>query len=173
MKSQLIEDLLQWDGKHTDYLIDVYTRNAITPSFYKDLIVIISDQPKTQVASTWLIKHHYDQKNQLPDILITELLKSCDLLEEWGAKLHILQILPKVTIADNCLNAVDLFVRKCIKDKQKFVRAWGYQGLYEVSKSIPEYTDELKAMCNKALETESAAVKVRLRKILTLLNKTK
>ena len=172
MKSQLIEDLLQWDGKHTDYLIDVYTRNAITPYFYKELILIISDQPKTQVASTWLIKHHYDQKNQLPDILITELLKSCDLLEEWGAKLHILQILPKVIITDDCLNVVDQFVRKCIKDKQKFVRAWGYQGLYEVSKSIPQYREEIKSICTEALEKESASVKVRLRKILTLLDNT-
>ena len=172
-KEDLIPPLQHWDGTHMEYLTDLYEQYHHDPTFFLSLLEITEENSSLQTATTWLIKHQYDQKQSLPQEIIDQLLTTSMQLDHWEAKLHILQLLPKVTIAQNTLNTVDQFVRKCLKDDTKFVRAWAYQGLYEVYKHIPEYEHELRLLCENALQTESAAIKARVRKVLAALDKRK
>ncbi|MDY8134058.1 hypothetical protein [Aquimarina sp. 2201CG5-10] len=171
MNNQLSHILKEWDGTHIDYLNSIYDQYYKEPSFFITLIEITSNNTSLQTSATWLIKHHYDQKRNLPQNLIDLLLNTSLTLKDWEAKLHILQLLPKVSITKETLNIIDQFIRKCLKDDVKFVRAWAFQGFYEVVQLIPEYEQELRILCDIAMQTESASVKSRVKKVLTILNK--
>ncbi|MBQ4820292.1 hypothetical protein [Aquimarina sp. MMG016] len=173
MKNQLVKILNNWDGKHIEYLINCYDQYADDNTFFDILIEITYGQTELQTATTWIIKHHYDGKKSLSESLADQLLSSINQLKNWGAKLHILQLLPKIHITKNTVNPVDQFVRKCLNDDNKFVRAWSYQGLYEVSKHIPEYESELRSLCKRAMQTESASIRSRVRKVLSILDDSK
>jgi len=67
---------------------------------------------------------------------------------------------------------LDSFVRKCLKSEVKFVRAWAYQGFFELTKYIPEYKNECQLLCEEAMERESGAIKSRVRKVLKQLEKS-
>lgn len=166
MNNSLLKKIQEWDGKHNQLLKEIYTQNIQKTAFFKDLVEIYKKEKTARIASTWLIKHHYDQKNKLQENLIAELFSQCNLAKHWETKLHLLQILPQIKIPKECLNEVDLFVRNCFNSENKFVKAWAYEGLYQVSKSIPEYKNELKLLCDTGMENASASIKVKIRRVL-------
>ena len=165
----IIDQLHEWDGIHMDFLKGIYNNNSTNPIFFINLVDLLTTHVDLQTPSTWLIKHHYDQNGELAKPLIKKLLQKANKLEFWEAQLHLLQILPKVEIPEIALIPVDDLVKVGLKSKNKFVRAWAFQGYYELTKSIPEYTDELILLCNDALQIESPSVKVRINKILQVL----
>ncbi|MEL7121830.1 MAG: hypothetical protein AAFO07_20450, partial [Bacteroidota bacterium] len=139
----LILELQEWDGKHVDYLIDIYDNYSNQDVFFDQLLEISTIQV-LQTATTWLIKHHYDQKQSLNQHQIDNLLGISTELVHWEAQLHVLQLLPKVKISETILPIVDEFVNNCLESKKKFVRAWAYQGFYELTKHRPEYKEPLR-----------------------------
>lgn len=166
MNEALIEKLGGWDGKQTQYLIDIYQNQKNDPSFFKDLVGLTTTHQNLQTATTWLIKHHYDEKQTIDPVLIEQLLYTCPRLNHWEAKLHVLQLLPHFQLREAVLPYVEEMVRKGLTDKKKFVKTWSFQGLYELSKYIPEMKEEVLLRCQEAMEIESASVKARVRKIL-------
>jgi hypothetical protein len=171
MKDDLIQRLQNWDGKHTDYLIAVYRDHLDEDSFFVQLVDLCLTHPETQIPGTWIIKHHYDQKESLDDDLMNHLLREGNQFSDWETRLHLLQILPKVKMEQETVPYVEEWVRKGLKDDNKFVRAWSYQGLYEVAKHIPEMKKELRLLCEDALQLESASVQARVRKVVKQLEK--
>lgn len=171
MDKDLQHQLQQWDGKHTDLLIQIYQNHVYSPDFFSDLIDLCFSEPTLQTPATWIIKHHYDQKQSLSENLMNELVKRGKQFSDWEARLHLLQILPKVPMDRGVVPYVEEWVRKGLKDENKFVRAWSYQGLYEVSRHIPEMKEELRLLCEDALQLESASVKARVRKVIKQLEK--
>lgn len=165
----LISSLEAWDGKHIDHLIEVYNNHANDSEFFEQLIEITKQQQHLQVAATWLFKHHYDSKKTLSESQIDGILNLSPTFTDWGAQLHVLQLLPHIRISIKNFMLVEGFVRTCLNSNVKFVRAWAYEGFYQLTKLQPTYTEELKALCDKAMLTESASVKARIRKIITRL----
>ncbi|MEO1652638.1 MAG: hypothetical protein AAFU64_03750 [Bacteroidota bacterium] len=163
--------LLAWDGVHTDLLIDIYQKNREQPDFFEKLILISQEQADLQMATTWLVKHHYDQKESLGDAQMNELFAICPQVTAWEAKLHLLQVMGKFRLSEKNLIPVEDFVRQCLEDEVKFVRAWAYHGLYELSQFNPELKREIRYWGERALETESASIKSKVRKILAKLEK--
>lgn len=171
MDKDLQHQLQQWDGKHTDFLIHIYDHNQDQESFFTNIVDICLTQPDLQIPASWLIKYHYDSKHSLDDALIQPLMKEANSFINWEARLHLLQVLPKVTLNQELVPYVEEWVRKGLKDDNKFVRAWSYQGLYEVSRYIPEMKEEVRLLCEDALQLESASVKARVRKVMKQLGK--
>lgn len=169
MNTKLKDQLQEWDGKHKNFMEKIYYDRYQEANFFSDLTELCLNHPETRVAATWLIKHHYDNKKSLPYELIDPLLKAGKDFEHWEAQLHILQILPKIKMKEEVVPYVEELARKGLNSHNKFVRAWSYQGLYEVSKSIPEMTEEVRLLCEQAMVVESASVKARVRKVLNLL----
>ena len=168
MNKELKQALLIWDRKQTEYLANIYHQYKSVDHFLNDLLEICSIR-EAHVPVTWIIKYQIDQKEELEDEVINRLLTFIPEFGEWEAKLHVLQILPSITIPPSFTTSLDDFIRECLEDQNKFVRAWAYQGMYELTKLVPAYRDELERRCVQALETESASIKVRVRKVLASL----
>jgi len=86
----------------------------------------------------------------------------------WETKLHILQCIPFLQIAKTEKKEVEAFLRKCLVDNNKFVRAWAYNGFYEISVQYPEYRNETKQFFDMAMRDEAPSVKARIRNIMKM-----
>ncbi len=173
MKNEIIDSLKKWDGVHIDYVTNLYKTHCNTPLFFESLVDIYSNEKDLQKVTTWLIKHHYNNGYSLPQTLTEKLANASGTVEHWEAKLHILQLLPYFKLTDESFVKTYDFVRQCLKDENKFVRAWAYHGMYELSIYVPELKSELEHLCNRAMETESASVKAKVKKVLLKLSKKK
>lgn len=173
MKTNLKSKLKLWDGVHIEYLANLYNTDKTNEDFFENLVTICANEQDLQKTTTWLIKHHYDNGQTLPESLTERLLATCKSVENWEAKLHLLQLFPHFKLTDKSIIITEDFARKCLADNNKFVKAWAYNGLYELTKFIPELKTELEIICQRAMETESAAIKSKVRKIILALNKKK
>ena len=170
MRKTLSQQLQQWDGIHTEDLIKLYQAKAQDPLFFDTLIELCLHETMLQKASTWLIKHHYDQRQQLEDAAILKLLSACDHLEHWEAKLHILQIIPSFELKEQSIPLISSFIKSAFDEEKKFVRAAAYPAFFAMTKVLPDLQQELKQRCEKAMEVESASIKSKVRKILKQLH---
>ena len=59
-----------------------------------------------------------------------------------------------------------MFLRNCLVDNNKFVRAWAYNGFYELAVQYPEYEKETKQFFEMAMRDEAPSVKSRIRNIM-------
>lgn len=170
MKAQNLKKILEeWNGKQVEYLKTIYQERVNEELFFEELIELCTNEADLQKGTTWLIKYHYDQKKALPESLVNPFIRAALKSENWEAQLHFLQTLPYLIPEKKGLFSLDFFVRKCLKSEVKFVRAWAYQGFYELTKYIPEYKQECLLLCEEAMEKESASIKARVRKVLKLL----
>ncbi|HRP55613.1 hypothetical protein [Agriterribacter sp.] len=161
MNVKLIDKLKSWDGVYIEYVTKLYDENAVNAHFFEDLVAISNNEQDLQKVTTWLIKHHYDNGNTLPNSLTEKLLSTCLTIENWEAKLHILQIFHHFKLTKTSIPVLEHFLQNCLTDKNKFVKAWAYNGLYELTKYIPELKNELKFICERAMGTESASMRTK------------
>jgi hypothetical protein len=61
---------------------------------------------------------------------------------------------------------VETFLRQTLNDSNKFVRAWSYNGFYQLARHFPQYREEAEAIFEMALRDEAASVKARVRNII-------
>lgn len=161
----LEKELEHWDGKAADDLARIYTRHHSTDTFMDDVIQLTCSGKQTSGA-TWLLKHHLESGGTLPQQAIQKIIQALSQLEDWQARLHILQCLPDMPITAENLKLVELFIRKGLSDNNKFVRAWSYNGFYLLAQQYPQFQAEASALFEMALKDEPASVKARVRNIL-------
>ncbi len=112
-----------------------------------------------------------EQGNTLKDDEVLALAESMQSISSWESRLHLLQILPMVSIPNDAQLLIEDFVRESLPSTNKFVRAWAIQGMYELSRKRSELQSEVFFLCEKTMQTESASLKARVRKILAQLDK--
>lgn len=161
----LQQEIKCWDGKSAIDIKTIYQNHQHDKSFSEKIIQLIN-QPCFQKAATWLLKHHLEKKHQLTKNQNLKILSLLVKLDCWEAKLHILQCLPYLKIFDESKKDAEAFLRQCLVDKNKFVRAWAYNGFYELSIWHPEYQAETQLFFDMAMKDEAASVKARIRNIL-------
>lgn len=130
------------------------------------------DSDTSAQAASWVLKYWWEkvwwekgwafsssQANKLINTLITA--------ESWQLRLHILQILPGLTIAKSQHEKLYYHLHHCLSDTNKFVRAWSYNGLAELAKQYPQYRHDVKQLFELAQndDGEAASVKARIRNI--------
>ncbi len=155
----------QWDGKYVNDLGAIYERHRHEKSFISEVISLMKITT-LQKGATWLIKLHLENKNQLTH---DQAVKICDQLLElrqWESKLHILQCLPFMEIPKSQKGKVEIFLRNCLSDSNKFIRAWAYNGFYELAMQYPEHKKETKQFFEMAMRDEPPSVKSRIRNIM-------
>ena len=158
-------DIREWDGKTAATIEQVYTRACSTPTFVQDLMALIPE-PDAQLGATWLLKKHVDNGNEINAAEAASLLQALHRLKHWGARLPVLQCLSAVSIPSRYRNKTETFLRSCLEEENKFVRAWAYSGLYELARQFPQYRVEVSQLLEAALGSEPASVKARVRKCL-------
>lgn len=161
----LEKEIVSWDGKSSSDIGVIYARHSNEHSFISKIIEL-SQQVGFQKGTTWLLKRHLEDGHTLEANEVALLLKLLPEIECWETKLHILQCFSYIRIGKNQKKNVEVFLRKCLVDDNKFVRAWAYNGFYEISLQYPEYKEETKSFFEMAMRDEAPSVKARVRSIV-------
>ncbi|MDF9794877.1 hypothetical protein OKW21_000140 [Catalinimonas alkaloidigena] len=170
MQTSLQQVLSDWEGKKVDMLKRAYQKYHDQPFFVEEILSSLNSEAE-QKAASWLLKHHLEQAYSLSSKEILTLTHHLQHISGWESRRHLLQILPLIDIPKEAQLAVEDFVRESLPSDNKFVRAWAIQGMYELSRQRPELQKEVYFLCEKAMQTEAASVKARVRKILAHLEK--
>ena len=157
--------LTNWNGKSVDEIGEVYGRYASTHSFIAQLVQFMSQKP-LQKGASWLLKHHFEEGQKLILIEIKQIYQLLPELVHWESKLHILQCIPFMPIEVSQAAQVHEFLHVCVSDKNKLVRAWAYNGFYELAVQHKAYKTEAKQRLEAAMTDEAASVKARIRNVM-------
>jgi hypothetical protein len=160
----LITVMENWDSKSAPAIKAIYDEYCQSPDTSAVLIDCLNN-PKLQRAASWLVKYHIEQGNALPATLLAALDKQIPFAQDWQTRLHILQILP--TLPMKALNKITLerFLRVCLADEHKFVRAWAYSNFYLFAQVHEELKDEANDFIRLAMQDETSSVKARIRQV--------
>ncbi|MCG8673602.1 MAG: hypothetical protein MI867_29710 [Pseudomonadales bacterium] len=161
----LVQEFLDWDGKSASDIEAIYSRHSDDASLVPRIIEL-SAQVDFQKAATWLLKRHLEGGQKLEANETVALFELLPQLENWETMLHLLQCLPYLQIGATKKKDVEVFLRKCLVNSNKFVRAWAYNGFYEISLQYPEYKEETKQFFEMAMRDEAPSVKARIRNIM-------
>lgn len=155
-------DIANWDAKQVEVIQAIYDKYSADERFTHSLVAMLND-PKAQRGATWLLKHHIENKHPLPSKHVTQLLRALEIMEHWEAKLHILQCLPFVEISAECADKLHNILKTFTQSDQKFVRAWAYGGLIELSEQYTDYREDSRKIVKKAYDHEAGSVCARIR----------
>lgn len=158
------QDIAAWDRKSADYLGKVYARHANASMFVPEILGLMQEEA-LQVGTTWLLKRYLDEYGHLPPDVVDDVYASLPTAGHWETKLHVLQSIPNLPIPSGHKSRVEAFLRACLGDEKKFVRAWAYGGFYELARQYPEYRPEAEKLLENALREEPASVKARIRRV--------
>jgi len=161
----LREDIRVWDGRTADDMLRVFTCHHLSGTFTDDLLTCLHE-PKLQAGATWLLKRHLDDGGGLSAEQVRQFLLVLPSLDAWGARLHALQCLHHLDIPSQDAGTVERFLRDCLREQNKFVRAWAYSGFHHLAQQHHEYRAETDRLLNNASESESASVQARIRRLM-------
>ena len=159
------KEISGWDGKSVTDIEAIYKRYGHQASFSSDLIKCIEQEPQ-QKAVTWLLKRHLENGTKLKTDQVKKIYAALPKVRLWESKLHILQSIPLMPIPESEKKRVEVFLRKCLIDDNKFIRAWAYNGFYELSMQYPEHKEETRQFFEMAMRDEAPSVKARIRNIV-------
>ena len=148
------QEIVAWDGKSADDIRGVYKAYREQPGF-ADTIINFTDHEPYQKGATWLLKAWLESGNKLEISQIAKIYGLLNKLRHWEAKLHLLQCIPFMPIETTDRKNIDTFVR-----------AWSYNGFYELAAQHPEYKEEVKKFFEMAMRDEAPSVKARIRIIM-------
>ena len=154
-----------WDQKSAEAIREIYDQHHLDNGFTADTIELIASR-SAESGATWLLKENFERGNMLTTEETHQLFLNLPALHQWSSKLHILQCLPYLQINSEDKARVELFIRECLLEKNKFVRAWAYNGFYLLGQQHQEYQQEASKLLEVALEIEAPSVKARIRNLL-------
>ena len=164
-KSDLDRDLACWDGKSSSDIQAIYDRHCDAQSFAKNLVSLMTTGVQQKGAS-WMLKCYLEQGGFLDAQDIRAIYASIPRLTDWETRLHTLQSMPYMPIEPRDRELVEVFVREGLTDENKFIRAWSYNGMYELAGSFPELRKAACQFFEMAMRDESPSVKARIRNLL-------
>lgn len=159
------QDLSNWDGKSATDIQGLYDARHREPDF-ADAIIELSFVLAFEKGATWLLKAWLEDGNTLEQSKISKIYESLSQLEHWEAKLHLLQIIPFMPVTEADKENVYNFLKTTLTSQNKFVRAWSYNGFYEISRQHSKYLNETKQYFEMAMRDEAPSVKARIRNIM-------
>ncbi len=161
----LEQDIARWDGKSSQDIAEIFSCYAEGETFLGELLALHKNVP-SQKGASWLLKRYLERDGKIGRGETSKIVKTLSSLRHWESRLHVLQCLPFMSIAVADKESVERFLRICLTDSNKMVRAWSYNGFYELSMQYPEYVSETKQFFDMAMKDEAPSVKARIRNIL-------
>jgi len=147
-------------------------RQRSTNSFVNQLVLLIAPaEPKLQIKATALLKRLAENDTRFTTQQLAAIFDSLAEATHCEAKLHLCQMLQHIDIPEGSETKVVWFLERCLSEENKFLRAWAYNGFYELAKRHREYYDYAIEQLGRAQKEKSAAVKARLRNIAKAMNK--
>ena len=157
----LKDELNHWDGK-VDSLSIIFQNRRGEDDFMPQLVSLLESVP-LQLQATWLLKKGLEEGLQLGSKQVTRLLKQAASLDNWQARMHLLQVLEYLSIPQSSADALHQYLTDCLQEKNKFIRAWAYQGFVTLAEQFDSYQQETDEIIEKAMLEEAPAIKARLR----------
>jgi len=154
-----------WDEKSKDDIQSVYNNHCDDKLFIDSVTHLIGDL-SIQIGATWLLKQHLEKGHTVNSEQSIKILQKLPKLSSWQSQLHILQIFNQIQMDIPNKTNIEHFIRHNLTSDNKFVRAWSYNGFYELARNFPEYTEEMYAFFDMAMNDESASIKARIRQLL-------
>ncbi|MCP3689410.1 MAG: hypothetical protein GY784_13450 [Gammaproteobacteria bacterium] len=159
------QEIAAWDGKSADFIKQVYQSHHKQPGFTDSIVRLLSNAGYQKGAS-WLLKAYVESGSNLEQEQVKTISALLPELQHWETKLHILQSLPFIPVGETERISIEIFLRASLTDYNKFVRAWAYNGFYELAKQYPAYQEEVIQFLQMAMRDEAASVKARIRNIM-------
>jgi hypothetical protein len=122
-----------WDGKSSRDIEAIYNRYLESKSFLSITIQLLEIET-LQSGASWLLKHYLEDGRAIDLKLASNILGKLNKLVSCESRLHILQGLPNIPISLDRKASVEYFLRNNLTSENKFVRAWTYNGFYELSR---------------------------------------
>jgi|RhiMetdeSRZDD1v2_1073273.scaffolds.fasta_scaffold215840_2 hypothetical protein len=166
------EELESFDGKHTDVLDRILSKHRRTNSLIESLVLLMADQQSSvQTGATWLLKVLAENDAEFKSKHLIAIFGSLSELTHWLSKLHICQMLQYVSIPRESERSVVWFLERNLYDENKFLRAWAYNGFYELARQRNEYFDYAIEQLEHGETDKAASVKARIRNVRKAMNK--
>ena len=156
------QEIASWDGKSADDIKKIYDTHSAEGNFCEKVSSLLSTE-SCEKGATWLLKAWLEAGNELEQAQVERIYGLLGKLKNWEAKLHVLQSIPLMPITDHASDSLYAFLRVTLTDSNKFLRAWSYNGLYELSRQHSKYVDETKMYFEMAMRDEAPSVKARIR----------
>ncbi len=155
----------QWTSASTKELAEIYDRHCGDSAFSSELLALVGND-LLQRGATWLLKRYLENDNQLTKTQVSALYRQLPTVQLWESKLHVLQCLVFMPILQSEKRHVEMFLRSCLEDTNKFVRAWAYNGFHVLALQYPAYENETRQFFEMAMRDEVPSVKSRIRNIM-------
>jgi len=163
---KLLYHVKKWDGKDIDFLKKTYDHYSCDPGFQRDVLDSLALTERHQSAASWLLRRSL-QRGYRPDeqqaAIIFEAMTKCN---GWEAQLNLLQCMELLVVPESARFAVENYLRQALTHNNKFVRAWAYNGFYQLARQHRELRDEALEIMRMGQRDEPAAVKARIRNAL-------
>ncbi len=145
-------------------LYDEFLRGKELDRDFIDLI--FSELSEVHRCSSWLLKQHIEEKGEITDEALNYLIEHLEMLSHWESRLVMAQSLPLLDNRLGYLPELEDYYRSCVSDQNKFIRAWGYHGLYVLAKRKSEMRPEVETLLQTALIKEAPSIRARIRNTL-------
>ncbi len=159
------QEIENWDGRSAADIGEIYNHHYRDEGFVSTMVNFI-DIVSLQKGTTWLLKKYLENGNQISTAENSAIYKKLEKLHSWESRLHILQSLPFLLIPKKNKLQLERFLKICLVERNKFVRAWAYNGFYELAVQYPEHVEETKCFFEMAMRDEAPSVKSRIRNIM-------
>ena len=135
-------------------------------------MTLVADEEQTiQAGATWLLKRLAEDHVRFNSAHLIALFGSVSELTHWISKLHVCQMLQHVAIPEESQRNVAWFLERNLWDENKFLRAWSYNGFYELAKQHEKYIAYAMEQLERGETDKAASVKARIRNIRKALTK--
>ncbi len=159
-----LADILQGDDKEVEDRRLIHQKYCDAKDYIDKLVELI-ETGQCLSDTTWLLKAALEANGKIEPLTISRIYSNLATLENWQQKLHILQCMEYMPVANPDKKPVEYFLRQCLCDDNKFVRAWAYSGFYYMATQHEEFQPEAIHFFELALKDEAASVKARVRKL--------
>ena len=127
------------------------------------LTLAASDEAALQAGATWVVKYLAERGNAPQGESAERVIDLLERVREPDAVLHLLQTLPHLEIPADRRPRLGRALKRLIRSRRAFIRAWAYNGLGLLATADPALRPEVEALLDAAEATESPAVRVRIR----------
>lgn len=162
----LRSELQAFDGTHMAPLEHVATHLQDQPAAIDDLCILAAEPDTTlQTAATWVLKRLQEKGAVFSSAQTEALLDLLAYVSPWSAQLHLLQLLPGLTIPAHAKTHLYEVLSNLRTSKKTFVRAWAYNGLAVLAEQYPAFRAEVAGLLYHEEPNEKASVKARIRNL--------
>ncbi len=158
-------EITAWNGKSVNDIGAIYSRYHQRNNFANEVISYLS-HAELQKGATWLLKKYLESGGYIAPGEVKNIYSFLSKLECWESKLHVLQSIPFMPISKTDKKKVEGFLRECLMDNNKFIRAWAYNGFNELSIQYNEYRQETEQFFEMAMRDEAPSVRSRIKNIM-------